>query len=144
MPGGRGAPRRAQPRPPQGPRHTRAHRSHRVARTVGLVALAGVTFATSAVAFSLLRWQGNVTRLPSVSELVVAPTPAPTATRTPEEVATDPMAGRAVNLLVLGSDDRSGQNAVIAGAAPGDHGVLPGPVVGAEHQEVHGPAGHRG
>jgi len=119
MPGGRGAPRRAQPRPPQGPRHTRAHRSHRVARTVGLVALAGVTFATSAVAFSLLRWQGNVTRLPSVSELVVAPTPAPTATRTPEEVATDPMAGRAVNLLVLGSDDRSGQNAVIAGAAPG-------------------------
>jgi len=39
-----------------------------------------VTFATSAVAFSLLRWQDNVTRLPSVSELVVAPTPAPTAT----------------------------------------------------------------
>jgi LCP family protein required for cell wall assembly len=93
-------------------------RSHRVARTVGLVVLATVVFGTAAAGFTVLRLRGNVTTLDSVAGLVAPPTSAgegAAETPTPD----DPMEGRAVNILVLATDDRSGENAALAGADPG-------------------------
>lgn len=78
---------------------------------VGLVAvLLGAVSVAAAVA---QRLQGNVKRV-DIAALVDRPTPTSSTTE-----ATDPHAARAVNVLLLGSDDRSGQNAEIGGANGG-------------------------
>ncbi len=99
------------------PRHLRTLRSHRTARAIALCLVAVVSFTGAAAGFTLLRLRGNFTTLPSVADLVAQPTPGATATEAPEPG--DAMAGRAVNLLVLGSDDRSGENAALAGEDAG-------------------------
>lgn len=97
-------------------------RSYRRARVVALVLVGAVALGGGFVGFTILRWRSNVTTLPSVADLV-APPPT-TGLATPGAVghavdADDPWPGRAVNLLLLGTDDRSGENAALAGADPG-------------------------
>lgn len=94
-----------------------ALRSHRAARAVALSLLAVISFTAAAAGFTVLRFRSNVTTLPSVAGLVARPTSGAAETAAPEPG--DPMAGRAVNLLVLGSDDRSGENAALAGEDAG-------------------------
>lgn len=106
-------------RSPAGPpRHVRALRSYRAARAVALALTSVLVLGGGVVGFTVLRWRSNVTTLPSVAHLVAPP--APVGTATPQQPSTDDaMAGRAVNLLVLGTDDRSGENAALAGEDPG-------------------------
>ncbi len=97
-------------------------RSYRRARIVALAMVGVVALGGGVVGFTLLRWRSNVTTMPSVADLVAPPTQLGVAT--PGAVgravdADDPMSGRAVTLLVLGTDDRSGENAALAGADPG-------------------------
>ena len=97
-------------------------RSYRRARGVALVLVGAMALGGGVVGFTLLRWRSNVTTMPSVADLVAPP---PTTGVAPPGAggravdADDPMSGRAVNLLVLGTDDRSGDNAALAGADPG-------------------------
>ena len=102
------------------PRHVRALRSYRVARAVSLVLTSTLVLGGALVGFTVLRWRTNVTTLPSVAHLV-APPPAPDAApETPAQPSTDDaLAGQAVNILVLATDDRSGENAALAGEDPG-------------------------
>lgn len=102
------------------PRHVLAMRSYRRARAVATVLVGAVAFGGGLVGFTLLRWRANVTTLPSVADLVAPPTPIGAAPVVGHAVdADDPMDGRAVTLLLLGTDDRSGENAALAGADPG-------------------------
>ncbi len=96
-------------------------RSYRRARAVAVVLVGVVALGGGLVGFTILRWRSNVTTLPSVADLVAAPTPAGGAAPVVGHAvdADDPMDGRAVTLLVLGTDDRSGENAALAGADPG-------------------------
>lgn len=97
----------------------RALRSYRRARAIGLVVVATVVFGVSAAGFAVLRWRSNVTALPSIAGLVAPPTPVGPDVVAEPPTPQDEMSGRAVNLLVLGSDDRSGENAALAGADAG-------------------------
>ena len=103
------------------PRHVRALRSYRRARGVALVLVGALALGGGLVGFTILRWRSNVTTLPSVAHLVAPPTVAPGAAPTLGRAvdADDPMPGRAVTILLLGTDDRSGENAVLAGADEG-------------------------
>lgn len=102
------------------PRHVRAMRSYRRARVVALVLVGVVALGGGAAGFTLLRWRSNMTTLPSVAHLVApatVPADAPAVGRAVD--ADDPMPGRAVTLLIVGTDDRSGENAALAGADEG-------------------------
>lgn len=99
------------------PRHVRALRSYRTARAVALGLTSVLVLGAALVGFTVLRWRSNVNTLPSVAHLVAPPTPIGTETQEPS--TDDALAGQAVNILVLGTDDRSGQNAELAGADPG-------------------------
>jgi len=97
------------------PRHARPRKQHPALRVlaVGLVAvLLGAVSLAGAVA---QRLQGNVKHV-DIAALVDRPTPTSTSGAT--EVA-DAHAARPVNVLLLGSDDRSGENAEIGGANGG-------------------------
>lgn len=102
------------------PRHAGSTRARARARGVALVLVAVVAFGTSFAGFTLLRWRSNMTTLPSFADLVAPPPAGATAPGQEREVdVDDPMSGRAVTLLVLGTDDRSGANAALAGAKAG-------------------------
>ena len=104
------------PAPGAPARHAKTLRSHRVARAVGLVVVSATALGVGLVGFTFLRLRSNVTVLPSVTELIARPT----VPEGPEQPATDdPLAGSAVNIVVLGTDDRSGENALLAGEDPG-------------------------
>lgn len=91
------------------PRHLRTQRSHRVARAAALVVVGALAFvaAGGAAAYLDLRQQIGVS---DVSGLVQGPTPPD-----PD----DPFTGRSLNILVMGTDLRGGENTEIAGAGEG-------------------------
>lgn len=94
-------------------RHAVAQRSHRVRHVVAL-GLAGVlAFTSAAGATTFVRLQGNV-KVADVDALVGAD-PTPSVTPTKQADPTDPQAGKAINILVLGSDERDGENGEIGG-----------------------------
>lgn len=94
-------------------RHAVAQRSHRVRHAVAL-GLAGVlAFTSAAGATTFLRLQGNV-KVADVDGLVGAD-PKPSVTPTKDADPTDPQAGKPINILVLGSDERDGVNGEIGG-----------------------------
>jgi LCP family protein required for cell wall assembly len=94
-------------------RHAVAQPTHRVRHAVAL-GLAGVlAFTSAAGATTFLRLQGNVT-VADVDGLVGAD-PKPSVTPTKAADPTDPQAGKAINILVLGSDERDGVNGEIGG-----------------------------
>lgn len=94
------------------PRHLRNLHSHRVARAVSLFVVGVLAFlaAGGATAYLDLKRQIGVS---DVSGLVQGPTPA--AASDPD----DPFTGRSLNILVMGTDLRGGENTEIAGAGDG-------------------------
>ena len=87
----------------RGPAHARTQRSHRVARTVGLVATAALAFGAVGGASALSNIQGNITSSGALDLLDDRP-----AQTTPDP--SDPNAGKPLNILVMGSDARGGEN----------------------------------
>ncbi|MCM3534326.1 LCP family protein [Cellulosimicrobium funkei] len=89
--------------PPRGPAHARTLRTHRVARTVGMVATAVLAFGAVGGATALTSIQGNITSsnaLELVEDRPEQTVPDPS----------DPNAGKPLNVLVMGSDARGGEN----------------------------------
>ena len=103
------------------PRHVRAMRSYRRARAVAVVLVGAVALGGGLVGFTILRWRSNVTTLPSVASLVAPPSAAPGAPPVVGRAvdADDPLRGSPLNLMLLATDDRSGENAALAGADEG-------------------------
>lgn len=93
-----------------GPAHARSLRTHRVSTVVGLVLAGVLAFGGTAAAAFYLTLQGNVTEV-DLAGLIDEDLRPPEPTPDPE----DPSAGTAVNILLIGSDDRSGDNAAIGG-----------------------------
>ncbi|MFE6236700.1 LCP family protein [Cellulosimicrobium sp. NPDC057862] len=90
-------------RPSRGPAHARAIRTHGVARAVGLVTTAVLAFGAVGGASALSNIQGNIA--PSNALELVTDRPEPS---TPDP--SDPNAGKPLNILVMGSDERGGEN----------------------------------
>lgn len=104
-------PRHAQDEHARSPQHAVAPRTHRVRHAIALTVVAALAFTGAGVAAAYTRLQGNMT-VADVSDLVgPAPSPSEDATPDPE----DPLAGKDVNILILGSDERDGENGVIGG-----------------------------
>ena len=98
---------------PRHPQHARRLKTHGALRGVALVAVAVVAFGASSAVAVAQRLQNNIKTV-DVSALVG---PRPTSSAAPKPG--DPNAGQAVNILVMGSDTRSGVNAAIGGADSG-------------------------
>ncbi|MGY4643136.1 LCP family protein [Cellulomonas sp. URHB0016] len=94
-------------------RHARTHGSHRTVRVLALTLVGVLAFGITGAAAVIKKFDGNVDRV-DVSALV-GEAPAPSKAPDPD----DPNAGQAVNLLILGSDQRDGVNAQIGGKASG-------------------------
>lgn len=89
--------------PSRGPAHARALRTHGIARSVGLVATAVLAFGAVGGSSALTSLQGNIAASGGLSLL----------DDRPEQTApdpSDPNAGLPMNLLVMGSDARGGEN----------------------------------
>lgn len=82
-------------------------------RTIALGVAALVVFGGSGVAAVAAKLNGNMEKV-DVSDLV-----NPIAEPTKEPDPDDPNAGQAVNILILGSDQRDGENGEIGGAVAG-------------------------
>jgi LCP family protein required for cell wall assembly len=87
----------------RGPSHARALRTHGAVRTVGLVATAVLAFGAVGGAAAVSNIVGNISGSSALD--LVEDRPAPT---TPDP--DDPNAGKPLNLLVMGSDERGGEN----------------------------------
>ncbi|WP_432456772.1 LCP family protein [Cellulomonas iranensis] len=105
--------RHAAARRARAPRHARTLRSHAVLRALALGVSGVVVFGVASGAAFAARLTNNVAGL-DLDDLVAA---APTPTTPPDP--DDMHAGQAVNILVLGSDQRDGVNAEIGGAEEG-------------------------
>ena len=92
------------------PRHLRHQRSHRAARVAALIVVGALVLvaAGGTAAYLDLKQQIGVS---DVSGLVKGPTPS----ADPD----DPFTGRSLNILVMGTDLRGGENTEIAGAGDG-------------------------
>ncbi|WP_036969489.1 LCP family protein [Promicromonospora kroppenstedtii] len=92
------------------PRHLRHQRSHRAARVAALIVVGALVLVAvgGTAAYLDLKQQIGVS---DVSGLVKGPTPSVD----PD----DPFTGRSLNILVLGTDLRGGENTEIAGAGDG-------------------------
>ncbi|MFD6093237.1 LCP family protein [Oerskovia sp. NPDC060338] len=95
-----------------GPHHARSQRSHKALRVVGMVATGCLAFAGTAAAAMYVDFQSSVV-VSDVSNLVEGASPEPP--RDPD----DPFAGKALNILVMGTDYRDAENAAIAGEEEG-------------------------
>lgn len=91
-------------------RHARSRQRHPVWRGVGLTVTAGLALGVSAAAAFVYRQEANLTRSTAM-DLVVEPD-------RPDEPA-DAAAGQDLNILLLGSDSRDGENEQIGGADSG-------------------------
>ncbi|WP_255318470.1 LCP family protein [Cellulomonas gelida] len=96
----------AQPAAPTS-RHARGRRERRALRVVALTALAAMTFTGTAALTFVVRLDDNIHHL----DLDPLLGPRPTAAAQ----AQDPAEGRALTLLLLGSDSRAGKNGTIGG-----------------------------
>lgn len=103
---------------PRRVRHASHLRHHTFAKVSALVALAAVSFVGTAAATAYIRLEGNI-ETHDVSDLVDELPPPAAGQVTTRRDPTDPNAGRALNLLVMGSDVRDGENALIGGEEEG-------------------------
>lgn len=99
----------------RGPRHARRLVARRALRVVALSLTGVLLFGVSAFAALGARLNSNIHQM-DVGSLLGEP--APTDGTTVEADPVDPNAGRPINILVLGSDQRNGANAAIGGADP--------------------------
>lgn len=109
--------RHARPATSAAPRHARTIRNHTVLRSVALTVTAIAVFGVSGATIAAAQLHGNIKTVGSLDGLIAAPTSAATPTAAP--TASDPNAGQALNIVAIGSDTRSGVNATIGGADPG-------------------------
>ncbi len=105
--------RHAAPARPRPARHARAFHTHGALRGVAVVVTAVLAFGAAGAAAVYTRFQGNIDAV-DISDLVG---PAPDSTKTPDP--DDPYAGQEVNILIMGSDERDGENAAIGGSVDG-------------------------
>ncbi|GEK21342.1 LCP family protein [Cellulomonas xylanilytica] len=91
--------------------HARAVRPRRALRAVGLTAVGVLVFGVAGAAAVYRELQSNVTGV-DLADLVGDESARPQASEPPPG---DARAGSPVNLLIIGSDDRSGENATIGG-----------------------------
>ncbi|MCL2595207.1 MAG: LCP family protein [Promicromonosporaceae bacterium] len=94
------------------PAHARAFAAHRTAKGIGLVLIGAITFGLAGAATAAIRITGNITSVDADSILAdhgierpARPTPAPE----------DPEQGHPLNILVMGSDYRGGENLQLGG-----------------------------
>lgn len=97
--------------PKSGPHHARSQRSHAVSRVVGMVATAALAFVGTGAVATYADMQNSLD-VSDVSGLVAGGSAEP---RDPD----DPFAGKALNILVMGTDYRDAENAAIAGEEDG-------------------------
>ncbi|MFV2145769.1 LCP family protein [Isoptericola sp. G70] len=89
--------------PSRGPAHARTLRRHSLVRAVGMVATAAVAFAGVGAATAAVKLTGNIQTVDADAAL---------GSDRPEVVVPeDPSAGSPLNVLLLGSDSRGGDNA---------------------------------
>ena len=105
--------RHASQRRARAPRHARTLHGHAVLRGVALTVTSVLVFGVAGSVAFAARLTNNVDSL-DLGDLVAAP-PTPTTPPDPD----DTHAGQAVNILVLGSDQRDGENAEIGGTEEG-------------------------
>ncbi|MGW6004214.1 LCP family protein [Oerskovia enterophila] len=96
-------------------RHAAARREHRWLRVVGLVTTAALALGVSGATALVVKSLANVDQVDTRELVAPEASRPPVATPDPE----DPLAGLAVNLVLIGSDDRSGVNEAIGGAEDG-------------------------
>ena len=96
-------------------RHARRHRHHPLLSGVALTALALVSFGATAAATAYVRLENNI-ETHDVSALIDE---VPTGSVTTQHDPNDPSEGQALNLLVMGSDVRDGENALLGGDEDG-------------------------
>ncbi len=99
-------------------RHATAPRTHHVRNTVVLTVVAVLAFTVAGATTVYARLQHNVKVADALT--LAGPVPTPTAPATPDSTPTptpppDPQAGKPINMLLIGSDQRNGQNGVIGG-----------------------------
>ncbi len=97
-------------------RHARRPESHRVLRGTALAVTAVLAFGVTGAATAYTRFQGNIESA-DVTRLLGDDRPTPTVTESPDP--DDPKAGQALNILLIGSDVREGENATIGGEVEG-------------------------
>jgi LCP family protein required for cell wall assembly len=97
---------------PRTARHSRTARTHHALRGVALVVTAVLAFGIAGAASAYSRLQGNIKSADVTKLLGDRPTQAPVNPN-------DPNAGKAVNILLIGSDVRSGDNGTIGGVVSG-------------------------
>ena len=100
---------------PRGPRHARRLVARRALRAVSLTLTGVLLFGVSAFGILGAKLNSNIHQI-DVGSLLGTPSPTNGATVAPDPV--DPNAGRPINILVLGSDQRNGANAAIGGTDP--------------------------
>ncbi|MFD4992813.1 LCP family protein [Cellulosimicrobium cellulans] len=100
-------------KPSGGPHHARALRSHRVARAVGLVLTGALVFVAVGAGAVYLDLKSKITVSDATDFVVGMPTEEP-----PKDPS-DPFAGKALNILVMGTDYRDAANEAIAGKEEG-------------------------
>ena len=103
-------PRHASFRSLPAPGHARSHRTHRIRRAAALTATAMLAFVVAGAATAYTTLQGNITSA-QVEHLLGDRPPRPSPN------PTDPNAGTPVNILVIGSDTRAGNE---------EYGIVPG------------------
>ena len=97
------------------PRHARTRRTHHVMSVASLVIAGTFAFIATGAGAVYYKLQHNIESV-DVTDLLSGVEGLPNA---PVEDPEDPKAGRPVNILLMGSDDRTGENATIGGEAPG-------------------------
>ncbi|WP_242511358.1 LCP family protein [Pengzhenrongella frigida] len=99
---------------PHAARHARRPETHRIVFGTALAVTALLAFSVTGVATAYTKLQGNI-QSADISDLLGDDRPAAAVTPDPN----DPNAGRALNILLMGSDVRDGENAEIGGEVSG-------------------------
>jgi LCP family protein required for cell wall assembly len=107
------SPRHAAARRTRSARHARSLRGHPLARGTALVVAAALSFGATGAATAYVRIENNIATA-DVSDLL-GERPVQMQPVDPD----DPNAGRPLNILIMGSDVRDGENAEIGGAVEG-------------------------
>ncbi|GAB2454276.1 LCP family protein [Xylanimonas ulmi] len=100
------------PAGPRRPSHARTLRHHSVLRVVAMGMTAVLAFALGGGAAAAIKFTGNIETVDADEALAAVERPTVVE---PE----DPNAGTPLNIVLMGSDDRSGENADLGGANDG-------------------------
>ncbi|WP_431837350.1 LCP family protein [Cellulomonas sp. Y8] len=107
--------RHAAPARPRVVRHGRPRRSHTVLRGIALTVVGVLCFGTSGAAALYVQLNSNIDTIDASDLIQALPEPTATGPADPD----DPNAGRDVNILLMGSDERDGENEAIGGHVDG-------------------------